>query len=330
MKRDDNMDMTLAEQAARWLRSLEKGGTREQAEFAAWLKESPRHIEEVLCATAVSQALGRLDESFWPDVSQHVAEAGKTVVSLRDRIAAPTLTRPPRRKLWLAACAAVLVCAVGVWGFHELLGWREYETAVGEQRTLMLDDGSLAYLNTRSHINVRFSSEVREVQLAGGEALFDVEHDPARPFLVRTNDAVIRAVGTQFNVYRRTSGTVVSVVEGVVEVSTRQGSLRFSAGEEARIAHGGVKRAQKIDVTRTAVWRQRRLVFDLDPLEEVAAEFNRYNRAPTIRIEGEAARIRRFSGVFDVDDPASLTKLLATYSDLRVDDQGTQIVIQAR
>ena len=50
-------------------------------------------------------------------------------------------------------------------------------------------------------------------------ALFVVEHDTARPFIVSAGTAKIRAVGTQFNVYRRSTGTDVAVVEGVVQVT---------------------------------------------------------------------------------------------------------------
>jgi transmembrane sensor len=57
-------------------------------------------------------------------------------------------------------------------------------------------------------------------------------------------------------------------------------------------------------------WRRRRLVFRKDTLAYIAAEFNRYNRTPKIRVEGETLRLRRFNGVFDADNPLPLLQFL--------------------
>ncbi len=331
MKRHRRNDTVLAEQAVKWLRTLARGGPEEHAEFAAWLKESPRHIEETLCAAAVDKALDRLDAQRWPDVSNYLADPSGTVIPFSEPVSASPAVRGRRhRRSWIYGVAAAIVGAAGWWGLQNLLGWHHYATVVGEQRALTLDDGSLAYLNTDSRLNVRFTAGTREVRLVDGEALFKVEHDPARPFLVRTDDAVIRAVGTQFNVFRRSEDTVVSVVEGLIEISTDRGSARFGAGEQASIRGGAFVHTGKVDIATMEAWRQRRLIFELDPLADVAAEFNRYNRAPRVRVEGEAARMKRFSGVFDANDPKSLVSLLATYGDLTVDERADEIVIRGR
>lgn len=65
-----------------------------------------------------------------------------------------------------------------------------------------LNDGSIVYLNTRSRVEEQFSRQARNVRLLEGEAMFSVEHDRARPFRMISDDTVIQAIGTQFNVYR--------------------------------------------------------------------------------------------------------------------------------
>src|SRR5262249_46161969 len=87
---------------------------------------------------------------------------------------------------------------------------------------------------------------------------------------------------------------------------------------------------QSANVVKTGAWRQRRLIFELDPLTEVATQFNRYNRRLNIRVEGQAARAKRFSGVFDADDPHALAKLLESYEDLSVEEREGEIVIRDR
>jgi transmembrane sensor len=83
---------------------------------------------------------------------------------------------------------------------------------------LTLADGSTVDLNARSSIRVEFSNSERRIELLDGQALFQVAKDKERPFIVRSGDATVRAVGTQFDVYRKSSGTTITVLEGRVAV----------------------------------------------------------------------------------------------------------------
>jgi transmembrane sensor len=91
-------------------------------------------------------------------------------------------------------------------------------TETGEQRFVSLVDGSTLELNSRSRVRIRFSDRERDVDLIEGQALFHVAKDVARPFIVKSGTTLVRAVGTQFDVYRKVSGTTVTVVEGRVAV----------------------------------------------------------------------------------------------------------------
>src|SRR6185437_13890973 len=77
---------------------------------------------------------------------------------------------------------------------------------------------------------VTYTQAERDIRLVRGEALFIVEHDPKRPFMVTAENARVRAVGTQFNVRDRTSSVDVSVVEGVVQVTASHQDRRASEG----------------------------------------------------------------------------------------------------
>jgi transmembrane sensor len=93
-----------------------------------------------------------------------------------------------------------------------------FSTDIGERRSLTLADGSMVDLNARSQLRVEFSKTERRVELLNGQALFQVAKDKARPFIVHCGDATVRAVGTQFDVYRKDSGTTITVLEGRVAV----------------------------------------------------------------------------------------------------------------
>src|SRR3546814_10959773 len=78
-----------------------------------------------------------------------------------------------------------------------------FNTAVGERRDVALADGSVLRLNTASRVEVVLSKRARVVRLLRGEALFDVAHDPARPFYVEFAHSRLRAVGSALNVHLR-------------------------------------------------------------------------------------------------------------------------------
>src|SRR5258708_14766281 len=97
-----------------------------------------------------------------------------------------------------------------------------YITALGEQRSIQFADGSTVELNSRSKISVKYSQQESDVDLLEGQAVFHVAHDVSRPFIVAVGATRVRAVGTQFDVYKKSNGTVVTVVEGRVAVYSTQ------------------------------------------------------------------------------------------------------------
>lgn len=356
----------VGEDAARWLFDLAEGGSGRRAEFVAWLKESPRHVEEFLFATATLREVraGKPADSA-EEIERLIAEAlaspaDSNVIRL-DAGGKESGSHAPhqrRTRWWIGGLVAGLAAmAAGFFALPHLpfLNGHTCTTSVGEQRTVRLTDGSVVYLNARSRINVDYSAAGRDVRLLDGEAIFKVESDPARPFRVHTDSAVIQAVGTQFNVYRRPEGTTVSVLEGKVRVtgsgaraggdeSTARGAdvdidpaaiikpavFNLSAGEQARIsADGAIEKPAEPDVAQVIAWRERRLVFRAERLENIAAEFSRYS-PQHIRPLDETARNQRITGTFDADDPESLVLFLEKLEELEVVRNGNGFMVRAR
>jgi transmembrane sensor len=248
----------------------------------------------------------------------------------------------------IAASVAIAIFAAGMFLARGSYGWKEFATATGEQRAFELEDGSVIHLNTSSRVALRFTRQMREVRLLQGEALFRVHHEGARPFRVYTSDAVIQAVGTQFNVYNRPDGTEVAVIEGRVSVTAEPhpsiakydvpaagvgedpATRSVGASERAHVERGGRLSVHAVsDVSDAVAWRERRLVFRQETLEHIVAEFNRYN-SRQIRLEGANVTSRVFTGVFDADDPDSLAQVLGRDASLAVTYSGRVIVVNAR
>src|SRR5262249_39042282 len=157
----------------------------------------------------------------------------------------------------------------------------------------------------KSRIRVRFTRERRDIELLEGQALFHVAAENKRPFVVRSGTAQVRAIGTEFDVYRRNEGTTVTVVEGRVAVREEAvpRTLLLSAGEQVTVAPKTAPHSGKANVAAATAWTQRRLVFNSSPLPQVAEEFNRYNRRQLV-IEDPALADFRISGVYSSMDPA--------------------------
>lgn len=367
------LEALQAQQASAWLESLRRPNSGAEARFVSWLKESPRNVRDFLIMLSLDHALSGIDADRVRNIEALLAQANPRLASLPSRGggaaggAAPVgsgasrrrmfaaftgLTGPGSRRRRLCAVAAgLLMTAIGGWAWlvHARAGWTQFETATGEQRTFELPDGSVVYLNTHSRVAIRFAAHAREVRLLNGEALFRVHHDTSRPFRVSTDDAVVQAVGTQFDVYRREDGTVISVIEGRVNVMPalpsaagpaargaaaaapqKAPSRMLAASQEARVSHAGSVSIREVDnVTDSVAWRERRLIFNEQTLGQIIGEFNRYRSNP-IRLEGTEVSARTYTGVFDADDADSLVEVLARDPALSVDRSPAGIVVRLK
>ena len=337
----------IAEQAAEWYLRMEEEGDASPAEreqFVAWLKASPAHIEEFMRVRAMHAQLAGIDADGLPDAEQLLCADESNVVVLTGELTGGELhaakkTRTP--VYW--AVAASIVAVLFVIGFTTLrlispppdLDNR-YITALGEQRSILLGDGSVVELNTQSQLNVYYTDATRLVELVAGEAVFDVAKDPTRPFRVDAGTAIVEAVGTRFNVYRQNAQTVVTVVEGRVAVSQPQLSVNAPGTQEpgaiaelpvielvpgnqvAVSAAGAISTPAAVDTRKATAWTERRLVFDGDTLATVARELNRYNRQQ-LTISDPVLAQQTISGVFNANDPHTLFAFLEAVGGMRVE-----------
>ena len=233
MKREKTLSRDVTEQAAEaWetFQGTDEASPSEHRDFDDWMRRSPEHVEAYLRVFRTMHTL-RSQDIRWPDTPAEtlIREArsymDRPVTTLREE--SPERFDSPQRRFARArlafALAATLFAAIAVAWFI-MMSPQTFETRFGEQRFVRLDDGSGVTLNTASRIEVRFQKGHRFIRLVRGEALFEVAHDPVRPFDVYTGKTILRAVGTRFNVDMRADRTTVTVLEGVV-------SLKHGAGE---------------------------------------------------------------------------------------------------
>jgi transmembrane sensor len=345
MKLQRQIDRLLAQRASEWHQILENASDSQRADFVAWLKQSPLHVQEYLETVYTHQVLKHIDAERLEDIDALIAQVAPSVVPLTGISAAPASRRlrPTRWGVGLAAAAVLALCASLLpFVIKHFEARSAYTTALGEQRTIQLSDSSIVTLNADSRIQLRLDRTHRDIDLLRGEALFKVAHDPGRPFTVRTSTATVQAVGTQFDVYERPNGTRVSVLEGRVKitplgnsgagaVSAAPATESLGAGQEAQVTPDGtIQHNAKANVMKTVAWRERRLIFDDAPLEDMVYEFNRYSRTIRLTLDGVPSGSHHYNGIFDAADPDSLAELLSKEPDLIVERRDGEIVIRKR
>jgi transmembrane sensor len=312
--------------------------------FIEWLRRSPEHIHAYLEISGVWAELPTADPEGKIDIEALIerARGEPDVIALPSDRPRPRMTpsalKPHtawRSRRAAVALAAVVLLAIATVIFIDRGKFNGvYTTGIGEQRTVQLLDGSTVELNARSTIQVRLTSEQRDVTLLEGQALFQVAKDKQRPFVVRAGDAQVRAVGTEFDVYKKQAATVVTVVEGRVETYDSQDSpgtaaIVLSAGEQLTVVPHVVTKPTRTDTAIATAWVQKRLIFEETPLNDVAEEFNRYNRRPLTIDDGELGNIR-ISGVYSSTDPASLINFLRNQNSIQVVETEKQVRVLRR
>ena len=319
--------LTRAErEASGWIVRIKAhdASEREREQFQRWLDAHPAH-----------QAAYAKLERTWGAV--------ESLQHLRGRAAANETT--PRRRSWLAPAAAIAACALlaisaGVWftrtparppGEH-------YATAPAEVRTITLADGTTVTLSGAGEASIAITETERRVELTRGYALFDVAHDPERPFVVHTPQGDITVLGTSF-VVRISEGEVrTTVLRGRVAGAAEARSL-FSRGvnpitatanQEIVLSEG---RAELIGISaetlpRRLAWRDNMLAFDGETLNEAIAQVSQQTGWQFELADPSLGEMR--VGGYVHADPEAFIELMSSSLDLDARREGERRVILSR
>nr|WP_218647386.1 FecR domain-containing protein [Sphingobium lactosutens] len=283
---------------------------QDEADICEWIEADPRHAVAFARAEAAWEAAERLKS----------AAADITLPPLQAIVSEEQQRRLSRNIMVAAAVAVMLFVVAAIVTVRTFSGVERYQTEIGQMRDIALDDGSTLHLNSDSEAEVRFTDNGRKVRILKGEASFDVAHDPERPFDVEARAALIRAVGTAFNVRMRPSMIELTVTHGTVTVhSGNSVQQRVSAGSGAVIQPRSIALTHlgpKLIDQRTA-WREQMVELDGETIEQAAGEFNRY-RATPILIGDTRVSSLRIGGRFRTTDSQEFLSALQLSLPIRV------------
>ncbi len=161
----------------------------------------------------------------------HKAQAEQGVDSI------PMFDTKRKNYRWLAVAAVFVLIFISIWGVIEYKKAPNEETQIahqintdaerlftknGKRSQFILRDGTSVWLNAGSYLEYvnDFNGLTREVKLVG-EGYFDVAHKKVQPFIVHTDNVLIKVLGTVFNVksYPEDKNVETTLYQGSVEVT---------------------------------------------------------------------------------------------------------------
>lgn len=333
----------LAE-AGVWIARLH-GGNRTRAienGLKRWLRENPENARAFEVVTEV-----------WED-----AENLRRFVPLRPRLSRPT--RSGMGAIFTAAALASVLMFLGAVLWFQNLG--VITTGVGEQRQLVLEDGTRVFLNTNTRLLVSYNDDVRRVELHRGEALFNVAKKSDWPFIVVAGDRQVRALGTSFVVRKEDRQLAVMLVEGKVVVSPVAESKRSAAeppltqqpaqstgsaapsadtqtattarddvftltpGQRLTFGAGSAAKLDTPSMEKATAWRRGQVILDDTPLRTAAEEMNRYNAVKLV-VEDDVEADLMVSGLFQAGDSVHFANAVAHTYNLNVQERNDVIIL---
>lgn len=299
-------DTAVLEEAAGWLVRFQSEtlSAADRAAFERWRGRSAAHA------------------AAWARVEDMLRSFGQVPPDLGARTLRQ-LERPGRRQA-LRSGAGLLLLGPAAWLAWRELPWHEWSadarTATGEQRRMQLADGTRLLLNTATAVNIQYTAEQRVIWLRAGEILLTTGKDPApvhRPFIVRTAQGSVQALGTRFMVRDERDGIRVAVFEGAV-------AIRPAASDAQRVLRAGqqtVFDAQRIEPesavdTALVSWEDGMLAARNWRLADLVAELARYRRG-FLRCDPAVAELR-VSGAFPLNDIDAGLRLLEKTLPVRI------------
>lgn len=321
-----------AEEAAVWYLSLTDGSLTEaeQAHFDEWLAV-PENADAFADMSRMSRMLDGLGEE--PEV---ISLRTTALCDYENRTDSGRRRGEVRKSLLAAALAASLLLAfvggLSIWGGRS----QHFVTSVGEQRVVLLEDGSRLTLDGNSAVDVDLGRYRRSLVLLQGRARFNVAKDPLRPFTVTAGNRIVVATGTSFSVELLGKDVHVQLFEGHVAVVNRTAGRGVTQAEQFRpnrlatepqltpgnemvaLAVGSEPpKVAPFQMAPAEAWEDGEIVFENEPLAAAAERMNRYSRRHIELADAQTGALL-VNGVFRAGDAGAFIDGLSALYPLRV------------
>jgi transmembrane sensor len=153
-------------------------------------------------------------------------------------------------------------------------------TQPGEHYSLLLPDGTKAWLNAASSVTypVAFDGNERKVKVTG-EVYFEIVHNPKQPFRIAVKDQLVEDIGTHLNInaYDDEPATRTTLLEGSIKLTKGNASATLTPGQQATMGlNDGAFQIKSIDTDAAIAWKNGYFYFDRADITTVMRELARW------------------------------------------------------
>ena len=323
-----NINKDPIDEASVWITRLDRGlSNQELRELKTWLQDSPTNTETFMQLVELwdkMESLSQLSELF-PRKLQNVSSKKVPVLA------------------WAASFIFASLISLGLWFNADLfLGSNatqivqfnnEYETKIGEQSTISLQDKTQIKLNTNSLVKVTYTDKQRVFELIRGEMHVVVAHNKQKPLSVYAGSNIIQAVGTAFNVELAADEVELIVTDGKVLVTDINSqnvaplklknvylppkSFAVSKGQKAQLkaSNTNIIGSDEVKLASDLAWQQGNLVFRGESLFEAMQEVARYTNYQ-FDFGDEEIKHLQIAGLFKTSDISGFLAALESNFDV--------------
>lgn len=314
----------IEEKASYWL-SLENEGQNlnDNQNFQSWIEQNEKHKKVFKEQKELLKELYSLPDDFLNKLKSEVKQKRE----IKNR----------RKKLFMiltpiSSVACLLVVLYFSIFTKETSFSKQYIASNKVLKNIIFPDKSSLFLDVNTKADVRYFDDKREVFLSKGRAFFSVKKDITRPFLIKTDKANIKVLGTKFEVVNASQKFLVNVTEGKVRVSNQDDKLLalVSKGQSLTLdEYLEVKSLKKKENQEIANWTLGKFNFYQKSLDKVLKEFSKYIDID-VKIEDKNLRRLPISGNFDAYHFNDFLKVLPLVHPIKVIKNQDKIILKQK
>lgn len=297
----------IAEQAAEWVVKLstEQCSADDLQALAQWKQQSPQHLQAFEQLEKLIQGVQSLQ--------QHNIDSQHPI--MQDKVLGKKRKLPPH----FSAFVMVLLFA----GLLYALPWQfwtaDVKNPVQAWQQQVLEDSTTIQASGKTIYNIQYSGQQRTIALLQGNILVDVAKDAHRPFVVKTGQGEIQALGTRFIVQHHDDLTIVSMLESKtkVDMGKENPSIVLKTGQTLYLDHGVVKVDENSPQALLQAWESKKLVVNNMPLDQILQILASYQTSYYMYSK-ENLQHFRVTAVLPLDQPEVALQLLSEHVGLDI------------
>lgn len=307
----------------------------ELTELVCWLKNAPDSDDWL--NSLWNEAGGNLDEgvksAIFEKIEHRIASSSQQkLLNLNTSSKRKWLSVVSR---WAAVLLLPLISGMSVYLLvkpHNIVnGSLVIAVDKGQKASATLPDGSKVWINSSSRLTYdgSYNIENRVVDLCG-EAYFEVKPDKKRPFIVKTTNFSVKALGTAFNVkaYNDDKELSAVLVSGKVEVVAGNSKALLMPNEKVLYDRGcnTLAKMPVDNVKAYTCWRSNEMAFEAESFESIVATLERNYNVKMV-FASESLKKYRFTGTVGNTNLQSMLQILSLSSPLEYSmEQGVVIL----